>query len=101
MAKCTSVHSHITFHGLFFKSRPKSSFGEDFRVEVGLMRSFVVTKVMMNKTKQSAAQMLMVTVQPCCLSAGARMTACACVPAAATAFAACWWAYFVTSGSVH
>src|SRR6185503_827871 len=100
MAKCTSVHSHITFHGLFFNSNPKSSFGEDFLPEVGLMRSLVETNVMMNRTKQSAAQMLMVIVQPYCLSVGARMTASICLPAASATFAACRPANFVTSGNV-
>src|SRR3569833_2826108 len=100
MAKCTSVQSHSTFQGLFFSSSPKSSLGEDFLEEVGLMRSFVVKKVMRNKTKQSAAQMLMVAVQPYCLSVGARTTDPTWVPATAAAFAACWPANLVTSGSV-
>ena len=49
--------------------RSEKSRGRRGRLDHGLMRSLVVKKVTMKSTKQSTAQMVMVTCQPCWRSA--------------------------------
>src|SRR5579859_5979177 len=68
MANWTKVRRTIHAHGLLRVRSPKSCLGEDFCFGSGWMRSRHVEKVIRKRTKQSTAQMPMVTAQPCCLS---------------------------------